>query len=275
MAVVAFGVGIWNTTDRISKSGGRPPVKADERVEYLSQQMAVYRGIRYVNEHAAPGDTTYVVDGRFFRYYFETRVLDSPRGGTDELPRWTREGEADWVASLKARNVTWVVIDYLRDPKVTETVREPPFWQEYPLVYADERVWVYRQRPRSGAPTAPVLVTDGACDAAPTAAGPVTVEGYLETVNCGQIGGWAWDPNRPNCPLIIEISDGESVLSTLIAKNFRSDLLAARKGAGYHAFSMPTPQSLKDGLPHRIGARGARSPLALLNSPSGLTCGRR
>jgi hypothetical protein len=97
--------------------------------------------------------------------------------------------------------------------------------------------------------------------------------GNLEGVSCAVIGGWVWDKNQPSKALTVEILDGNTVVATTTAGNFRQDLLNAGKGNGQHGFEISTPASLKDGLAHSIGVRVKSSNYSLPNSPKNLTCG--
>ncbi|HYN06464.1 MAG TPA: glycosyltransferase [Vicinamibacterales bacterium] len=94
--------------------------------------------------------------------------------------------------------------------------------------------------------------------------GEPAYEGFQDAVNGAVVSGWAWDARRPDAPVSIEILDGDVVIATVRADTYRSDLLAAGKGRGYHAFACRLPESLRDGQPHRIHTRiaGARVPLS-------------
>src|ERR1051325_8054506 len=61
-------------------------------------------------------------------------------------------------------------------------------------------------------------------------------EGYLDRADCDLISGWAYDKNRPDTPLEVEIHDHNVLLTTATAATFRPDLLAAGKGNGRHCF---------------------------------------
>lgn len=80
-------------------------------------------------------------------------------------------------------------------------------------------------------------------------------DGFLDRADCLMIAGWAYDATRPNDCLNVDIYDGSRVLARVAAENFRPDLLAAGKGNGKHSFSIPTPDSLKDGNPHSVSAK--------------------
>jgi len=102
-------------------------------------------------------------------------------------------------------------------------------------------------------------------------------EGFLETVSCDSISGWAWDAAQPGGAVRIDLYDGERRLATTVAERFRQDLLHARKGNGCHVFAEPTPREIKDGKPHSIRAvvKGTSFTLPpLATAPSSITCTR-
>jgi hypothetical protein len=89
------------------------------------------------------------------------------------------------------------------------------------------------------------------------------IDGALEVVNGAQIYGWAWDKKRPNRPVRVDIYDGDTLLATVPADEFRQDLLDLGMGNGKHAFDYTTPASLKDGKEHvvRVTAAGTKTDL--------------
>jgi hypothetical protein len=74
-------------------------------------------------------------------------------------------------------------------------------------------------------------------------------DGFIYGADCATFRGWAWDRNKPNTPVSVDILDGPNVIATVMAEVFRQDLLNAGKGNGKHAFLFPIPKNLKDGLP--------------------------
>jgi len=64
-----------------------------------------------------------------------------------------------------------------------------------------------------------------------------------------QIGGWAFDSTQPNTAISVDVYDNGVLLTSPLANLFRQDLLNAGVGNGYHAYSIATPGSLKDGAP--------------------------
>jgi hypothetical protein len=85
-----------------------------------------------------------------------------------------------------------------------------------------------------------------------------TFEGYIDVVSGAVIWGWAWDSNRPNTPIDVELSyqdfdaDGQPILpfiplATLRADLYREDLVRAHIGNGCHGFSFTPPDFLFNG----------------------------
>ena len=97
-------------------------------------------------------------------------------------------------------------------------------------------------------------------------------DGFVYGVDCETFRGWAWNRDKVNAVISVDILDGATVIATLPAGDFRQDLLNAGKGNGKHAFSFPIPSSLKDGRPHLLTARVAGSSFMLKNPPKALTC---
>jgi len=87
--------------------------------------------------------------------------------------------------------------------------------------------------------------------------------GWVDQANCTSITGCAWD--YTNNPVSVDLYDGSTPIVTVAANQYRADLVGAGIGNGYHGFSIPTPNSLKDGLQHLVYAyyAGTNVPLNL------------
>ena len=83
------------------------------------------------------------------------------------------------------------------------------------------------------------------------------VQGCLDVVNANVIAGWAMDGTKPMSPVTVDIYDGDRLLASVPARDFRKGLVDFGKGDGKHAFKLATPASLKDGRPHTIHAKCA------------------
>jgi hypothetical protein len=77
-------------------------------------------------------------------------------------------------------------------------------------------------------------------------------DGSLDHVGPAYIDGWVWDQNRPDRVVRVDIYDGETKIATILADQFRQDLLDGNKGTGKYGFSFPIPPELKDGFSHTI-----------------------
>ncbi len=77
-------------------------------------------------------------------------------------------------------------------------------------------------------------------------------EGVLDVADCGVIAGWAWDTTMPNTAVYVDIYDGTIFVASVLAGNFRQDLVNAGKGNGYHGFAYTTPAILRDGATHNL-----------------------
>ena len=94
------------------------------------------------------------------------------------------------------------------------------------------------------------------------------VHGSLDVVNANVIAGWAMDGKKPTSPVTVDIYDGDTLLASVPARDFRKDLLDRGRGDGNHGFRLATPASLKDGQPHTIHAKCGG--VELLSSPKTL-----
>lgn len=97
-------------------------------------------------------------------------------------------------------------------------------------------------------------------------------EGFHDITNCNGILGWAWDKNRPNEPVKVELYDGDKLLATVMAEDFRQDLVAAGIGNGNHGFTYPVPPRLKDEKPHTIRMKYAGTEIYLANTSREIKC---
>jgi len=121
----------------------------------------------------------------------------------------------------------------------------------------------------------PVTITatyDGSSVTAGLTVNPPVYEGYFDIADCSALRGWAWDQNRPNTPINVDIFEGSTLLATVTANGFRQDLLNAGKGNGYHGFSWSVPASLKNGAAHPVTVRIGATTTALGGSPRRINC---
>lgn len=67
------------------------------------------------------------------------------------------------------------------------------------------------------------------------------LDGCVDAVADGRLYGWAWDRERPDDRLAVEVRKGEAVLAVGIADRPRPDLAASGIGDGAHAFELDLP----------------------------------
>jgi hypothetical protein len=101
---------------------------------------------------------------------------------------------------------------------------------------------------------------------------PPALEGFFDFADCSILYGWAWDANQPNTPISVDIYDGPNKIATVLADQFRQDLLNAGKGNGVHGFSLATPASLKNGQPHSLAVGYTGTFNGLSNNPKVINC---
>ena len=113
-------------------------------------------------------------------------------------------------------------------------------------------------------PVAPVVSTPGA-----TIRGtdPGTLDGLGDD---GAIVGWAWDSDRPNVPIAVEVYIDGSLAGRTPADQLRPDLTRMGKGLGNHAYAFPVPQRSCDGRVHKIAVKNVATGEWLIDSPQEL-----
>ncbi|WP_138994604.1 S-layer family protein [Larkinella sp. C7] len=116
----------------------------------------------------------------------------------------------------------------------------------------------------SNAASATVVVT------APTVTG--SFDGFIYGADCSSFRGWAWDRNKPNTVVSVEILVDSESKGTVLANEFRQDLKDAGKGNGIHAFRWNIPDELKDGEVHTLSAKVAGSGFTLKDGPKTIRC---
>jgi hypothetical protein len=106
-------------------------------------------------------------------------------------------------------------------------------------------------------------------------------EGVLDAADCDSLRGWAYDPDAPASPVVVELyldvdpnDAGATPLSTS-ANVYRADLCSAI-GSCEHGFELTTPAALLDGKAHTVWAvaldASGTPDVALSGSPKTLTC---
>lgn len=99
--------------------------------------------------------------------------------------------------------------------------------------------------------------------------------GHADQLSCAGIRGWAWDGNHENLPLSIDLFVDGDLYSTFSADIFRQDLLNAGIGDGFHGFSIPFPNALKDNQFHDYELRIVGRDYVLSDGSASMRCIRR
>lgn len=98
-------------------------------------------------------------------------------------------------------------------------------------------------------------------------------EGFIDNVSCDSITGWAVDRNRLNTSINVTIYDGATLVTTVLARDLRSDVGNYLGDNGKHGFAIPLPSRFKNGQQHILRLRFEESTKDLTNSPQTMTCG--
>lgn len=94
--------------------------------------------------------------------------------------------------------------------------------------------------------------------------------GFLEVVTPSLIRGWAWDPDEPDEPIVVEVLDGADVVCSVLADRHRADLERQGVGNGRHGFEIPNPSPLFPLARHTVSVRRAADKVGIAGSPAPL-----
>lgn len=81
--------------------------------------------------------------------------------------------------------------------------------------------------------------------------------GKVEWVDRNLLSGWAWLPDHPDVPVVLEVLDHSEIIAVAVADQFRSDLRRAGIGNGHHAFHVELPRALDPRSAHELTVRRA------------------
>ncbi len=93
----------------------------------------------------------------------------------------------------------------------------------------------------------------------------------VDVADAAGIRGWVWDPEKPDEHVALELFDGDVLLATIVANEFRPDLQQAGIGDGRHGFSVGFSESLLPQARHTIHLRPVGSKIELPTFPLVLT----
>ena len=102
---------------------------------------------------------------------------------------------------------------------------------------------------------------------------PPVYEGFVDHVSCDSITGWAADRSRLNTSINVRIYDGTTLVSTVLARDLRTDVGNYLGDNGRHGFAIQLPSRFKNGQAHTLRVRFEESTTNLSGSPQTLTCG--
>jgi hypothetical protein len=95
-------------------------------------------------------------------------------------------------------------------------------------------------------------------------------QGFHDVANLRVISGWAWDSNRPNASIGVDIYDGSIFLATVVAGEFRPDVAQHTKDNGCHGFAYRTPSRVASAGRHLITVKVSGTDIVLSNSPKSI-----
>lgn len=90
----------------------------------------------------------------------------------------------------------------------------------------------------------------------------VSLQGFVDAIERGVVYGWAWNPQRPDDHIQVEILLGDRQLAVVTADRFRDDL--TELGDGRHAFEYVLPDEFAgrvDGSEVEVRYAGSSVPL--------------
>jgi GT2 family glycosyltransferase/glycosyltransferase involved in cell wall biosynthesis len=94
-----------------------------------------------------------------------------------------------------------------------------------------------------------------------------TLRGNLDYADWSGIKGWIWDPAQPEKRVALELLDGDNLLATVLASEYRADLVEAGIGDGRHGFTIGFSETLLPFARHTLHLRPAGSTVELPTFP--------
>lgn len=82
----------------------------------------------------------------------------------------------------------------------------------------------------------------------------ISIQGNLEGVQQGCVFGWVYEETNPGDPVLVDIYDGERLIGSCYANEYRADLEDAGIADGNCAFNFLLPDDLFDGMSHELTA---------------------
>jgi hypothetical protein len=100
----------------------------------------------------------------------------------------------------------------------------------------------------------------------------VLPQGYFDYAGCDAVSGWAWDSAQPNTPVMVALFSEGQLVGTMLADQYRADLVSAGIGDGRHGFQMVLPDLLRNGVNHTLSVQIQGTGFTLGTFPKTLTC---
>ena len=97
------------------------------------------------------------------------------------------------------------------------------------------------------------------------------VQSNIDSADWSGVKGWIWDPQQPQRRIDLELLDGDTVLATVSASEYREDLEQAGIGDGRHGFSFSFSETLLPYARHVLHLRQVGSTSELPSFPRVLT----
>ena len=91
--------------------------------------------------------------------------------------------------------------------------------------------------------------------------------GKVEWVDRSILSGWAWLPDHPDVPVVLEVMDKGHIIAVTVSDQFRSDLRRAGIGNGHHAFHVELSRPLDPREAHELIVRRAADGKTLNGCP--------
>ncbi len=95
-----------------------------------------------------------------------------------------------------------------------------------------------------------------------------------DKVDCNHISGWAWDREKGDVGLVVDIYIDDALVGHPTANLFVEDLRDRGYGTGNHGFDFKMPEYIHDGRSHTIEARVHDTGRVLRNTPDSVNCPR-
>jgi hypothetical protein len=243
--------GIWVALENVDLDNG--PL-----VYYPGSHKLPELTVQHINKAIPPPADIYTTDDLCRRYQ---RIVDSRIARFELQPKYgvIEKGKAIlWSSNLLHGGAPQNDKSRTRHSHVTHYFFEgcqyyTPLHSWGAEVYWRNPTWI-RNETTPGSELAPTLVAPA-------------YEGCHDLATSKVICGWAWNRNRPNCSVSVDVFADRDLLATVLASEFRPDLQPHTKDNGCHGFMYRTPSHLARGKAHRITVKISETEVVLANSP--------